>query len=82
MQWLDAWVPCRDSGTFEIAALQPDFETYTNGTTVITGYGNPIPFTHHSDVCEPVYTADGRCPRSVVSATTQHDRSDNLGIGR
>ena len=70
VQWLDAWVPCQDSATFEIA---------------VPGYDalglEPVPFTHHSDVCEPVYTADGRCPRSVVSATTQHDRS-NLAIGR
>ena len=70
VQWLDAWVPCQDSATFEIAVPGVD-------ALVV----NSIPFIHHSDVCEPVYTADGRCPRSVVSATTQHDRS-NLAIGR
>ena len=74
VQWLDAWVPCQDSATFEIAA-----PGYVN--TAITLTQDSIPFTHHSDVCEPDYTADGRCPRSVVSTTTQHDRS-NLAIGR
>ena len=70
VQWLGAWVPCQDPATFEITAPS------------VFQDQDPIRLTHHSDVCEPVYTADGRCPRSVVSATTQHDRSNTLAIGR
>ena len=66
-QWLDVWVPCQDSTTFEVAASKPLYERWANGTTTLSGYGDPVAFTRHSDVCEPVYTADGRCPRSVVS---------------
>ena len=58
--------------TFNISAPQPMFATFPNGTMVVESYGDPIPFIRHDEVCKPLYMADGRCPRAVVSHITSN----------
>ena len=60
MQWLRVWVPCQDLAAFDIQAGQTLLE--------LLGLRDSLPLITHSDVCEPAYTGDGRCPRTVVSA--------------